>query len=105
MRRMAPNITSCGAPAPRTTLKDRPMIKETTARPREGEVWRNDMGAIREVRSVDEDGYSVTYSRPAPAHPDWRTVLMADWELWVESTNAVRRRKAGQAKDWSYING
>lgn len=82
-------------------------MNETTL-PKDGEIWRNDIGAIREVRSVDDDGYSVTYSRPAPAHPDWRTVLMRDWLFWVESTNAVRRRKAGSVptKDWGcIING
>jgi hypothetical protein len=73
--------------------------------PKPGESWRNDMGAIRHVRSVDDDGYSVTYSRPAPAPVDWRTVLMRDWLTWVSSTNAVLTRKAATAedKDWSYV--
>lgn len=73
--------------------------------PRDGQVWRNDAGAVRHVRSVDDDGYSVTYSRPAPAHPDWVTVLMPDWMLWVEGTHAVCHKKAGAMpdKDWGYI--
>ena len=78
---------------------DRP---ETTPRP--GQIWRNDVGAVRHVRAVDDDGYSVTYSRPAPAHPDWLTVRMTDWHLWAEGTNATCRRKAAAAedKDWGY---
>lgn len=76
-----------------------------TTLPKPGEKWRNSMGAIREVRDVDEDGYSVCYSRPAPAYPDWKTELMVNWLLWVEKTGARRIRKASAAepKDWSYV--
>lgn len=73
--------------------------------PKPGEIWQARSGATRHVRSVDEDGYSVVYSRPAPAHPDWQTVLMEDWLNWVEIMGATRRRKAGaaEAKDWGYM--
>lgn len=82
-----------------------PKQNETTGWPKEGEVWRNEAGARRYVRDVDDDGYCVTYSRPAPAHPDFITVLMNDWLTWVEATHAVRIRKATAStpKDWAYV--
>ena len=79
--------------------------KSTQTTPHPGEIWRSDHGAIRQVRSVDDDGYSVTYSRPAPASSDWLTVLMVDWVTWVEGTNAkrMRKRQTAEPKDWSYV--
>lgn len=73
--------------------------------PCEGEAWRNAKGAIRFVRSVEDGGYSVIYSRPAPASPEWLTVSMVEWLGWVDSTNALRVRKASPVldKDWEYI--
>ncbi len=73
--------------------------------PKEGEIWRNDRGAQRFVRSV-EDNYSVTYSRPADHHRDWLTVPLRDWVIWAETSNASRLRKAPQVpdKEWAYAS-
>lgn len=76
----------------------------TAILPKAGELWQNKKGAVRYVRHVDDDGYAVTYNRPAPAPVDWLTVLTRDWQQWVESTQAVKLRKAAtvEDKDWSY---
>lgn len=77
-------------------------MSKTDTTPQEGEAWRNEKGAIRYVRSVDD--YSVVYSRPAPAHPDWITTTIDEWSLWVERMNAKRvRRGGGVQSDWEYI--
>jgi hypothetical protein len=70
--------------------------------PREGETWVNAKGAIRHVRDVDES--TVVYSRPRPARPDWVTIRLSDWKIWVENTNAVRKVKAQKVidKGWGY---
>lgn len=75
-------------------------VSNTT--PKAGEVWRNKAGAVRHVRDVDADEYSVVYSRQADGHAEWRTVLMRDWHIWAE--DATRTRKAATVidRDWGY---
>lgn len=70
-----------------------------------GEIYRNAKGATREVRSVDDDGYLVRYTRPPPAPAEWGCCTMTAWVFWIESTNAVRIRKAAVVvdKDWRYV--
>lgn len=79
----------------------------TRVGPKEGETWRNEKGAVRVVRGVDDDDV-VTYSRAADGHHEWRSIMVRDWCLWVEGTNAVLSRRAPKGapnKEWGYVNG
>lgn len=65
--------------------------------PKTGEVWRSKKGSVREVVSVDEDGYWVMYTRPAPAPAQALTILGTKWQAWIEREQAVRIQKAWRA--------
>lgn len=65
--------------------------------PKTGEVWRSKKGSVREVVSVDEDGYWIQYIRPAPAPYEALIVRGRKWHEWVEREQAVRIQKAWRA--------
>ena len=81
------------------------MTDNPTAKPQVGESWRNDKGAVRVVRDICDDDV-VTYSRASDGHHEWRSIMLRDWFLWVEGTNAVRQRRAPKgapSKEWGYV--
>lgn len=79
-------------------------MNASSKQPKAGEVWKSKSGAVRHVRDVDDDGYSVVYSRPADGHAEWRTTLMRDWLIWAEDATRTRKAASPIDKDWGYVS-